>query len=153
MCRSTSGAVIGAKCDPCMAFRKNAADLHSVPVPNEAMRQIGIDLTSKEGYKYLFVAIDYFPKWSEALRLKDKSVPGVAKASFKMICRHKCFQIVFHDQETKFCNHVSNALYKLTGANQGMIIAYHPQIESNEPIAIGLNEKINMVKAVFALFR
>ena len=42
--------------------------LHLVPVPNEVMKQIGIDrsnLPEIDGYKHVVVAIDYFSKWSE----------------------------------------------------------------------------------------
>ena len=52
-----------------------APKLHSVPVPNAVMKQIGIDICSlpeTNDYKYLVVAIDYFSKWTETKPLKQK---------------------------------------------------------------------------------
>ena len=52
-----------------MIFKKNSPELKSIPVPNEVMKQIGIDLCTLpevDGFKHLIVCIDYFSKWSEA---------------------------------------------------------------------------------------
>ena len=72
-------------------FKKISPELNSIPVPNEVMKQIGIDLCTLpevDGFKHLIVCIDYFSKWSEAKALKDKSVPTVAKFLYEIICRH-----------------------------------------------------------------
>lgn len=131
------------KCDPCQrnntAFLKNAPTLHSIPVPNEAMKQIGVDITSLpeiNGYRYVIVAIDYFTKWSEVKALKDKTAVTVAQFLYKLICAHSCFQIQINDQGREFVNSVSDSLHRLTGVKQRITSAYHPQ-------ANGLVERMN----------
>ena len=69
-------------------FKKISPELKSIPVPNEAMKQIGIDLCSLsevDELKHLIVCIDYFSKWSEAKAVKDKSAPTVAKFLHEII--------------------------------------------------------------------
>ena len=61
-------------------FRKISPKLKSIPVANEVMKKIGIELCSLpevDGFKHLIVCIDYFSKWSEAKAVKDKSAPTV----------------------------------------------------------------------------
>jgi len=68
-------------------FKKISPELQSVPVPNEVMKQIGIDLCTLlevDGFKYLIVCIDYFSKWSDAKAVKDKSAPTVAKFLYEV---------------------------------------------------------------------
>ena len=63
-------------------FKKLGLELKSIPVPNEVMKQIGIDLCTLpevDGFKHLIVCIDCFSKWSEAKAVKDKSASTVAK--------------------------------------------------------------------------
>ena len=46
-------------------FKKNSPKLKSIPLPNEVMKQIGIDLCTLpevDGFKHLIVCIDYFLK-------------------------------------------------------------------------------------------
>ena len=43
------------------------------------------------------------------------------------MCRHGCFKTQINDQGKEFVNEVSDALLKLTGANQRVTSAYHPQ--------------------------
>ena len=46
-------------------FKKISPELKSIPVPNEVMKQIGIDLCTLpevDGLKHLIVCIDYFSK-------------------------------------------------------------------------------------------
>ena len=46
-------------------FKKISPELKSIPVPNEVMKQIGIDfctLPEVDGFKHLIVCIDYFSK-------------------------------------------------------------------------------------------
>ena len=51
------------------SLKKFAPELQSVPVPSQAMSQVGVDicqLPPVDGFRYLVVLIDYFTKWSEA---------------------------------------------------------------------------------------
>ena len=101
--------------------KKISPELQSVPVPNEVMKQIGIDicnLPEVDGYKHLIVCIDYFSKWSEAKPVKDKSAETVATFLYEIICRHGCMKIQINDQGREFVNDVMTALLAMTGADQ-----------------------------------
>ena len=46
-------------------FKKIGPELKSIPIPNEVMKQTGIDLCTLpkvDGFKHLIVCIDYFSK-------------------------------------------------------------------------------------------
>ena len=111
-------------------FKKISPELKCIPVPNEVMKQIGIDLCTLpevDGFKHLIVCIDYFSKWSEAKAVKDKSAPTVAKFLYQIICRHGCMRIQINDQGKEFVNQVSENLHEMTGTEQRITSAYHPQ--------------------------
>ena len=102
-------------------FKKISPELKSIPVPNEVMKQIDIDLCTLpevDGFKHLIVCIDYFSKWSEAKAVKDKSAPTVPKFLYETICRHKCMRIQINDQGKEFVNEVSENLPEMTGTEQ-----------------------------------
>ena len=68
-------------------FKKINPELKCIPVPNEVMKQIGIDLYTLpevDGFKHLIVCIDYFSIWPEAKAVKDKGAPTVAKFCTKL---------------------------------------------------------------------
>ena len=95
------------------------------------MWQIGINISclpESDVYKYIVFAIDYFRKWSEGKALKDKSAGSVARFLFEFICRHGCIDIQVNDQGREFVNQVSTELHRLTGVEQRMTSAYHPQV-------------------------
>ena len=113
-------------------FEKQHALLHPVNVPTGVMRQIGVDITAlprtDDGYAYVVMAVDYFSKWPEARAIKDKTAVSVAKFLFEeIICRHGCTEIQINDQGREFVNSVSEELFRLTGTNQHITSAYHPQ--------------------------
>ena len=113
-----------------MIFKKITPELKSIPVPNEVMKQIGIDLYTLpevDGFKHLIVCIDYFSKWSEAKAVKDKSAPTAAKFLCEIICRHGCMRIQINDQGKEFVNEVFENLHETTGTEQRITSAYHPQ--------------------------
>ena len=132
-------------CDTCQqvnsSFQKTRGELQSIPVNPDPFHQIGIDLigplpTTKEGYKYIVTAIDYYTKWTEAQPHKDKSACSVADFIYKIICRHGCFNIEISDQGREFVSTLSQNLHTLTGVNHRISTAYHPQTN-------GLVEKQN----------
>lgn len=111
-------------------IKKISPELQSIPIEPNVMKQVGIDLCNLpevNGYKHLIVLIDYFSKWSEAKPVKDKSAPTVARFLYEMICRHGCFKTQINDQGREFVNQVSDALLELTGTDQRVTSAYHPQ--------------------------
>ena len=104
--------------------------LQSVPVPSEVMKQIGIDicnLPEVDGHKHLVVSIDYFSKWSEAKPLNDKLAELVSNFLCEIICRHGCMRIQINDQRKEFVNEVITNLHEMTGVDQRITSAYHPQ--------------------------
>ena len=111
-------------------FKKISPKLKSIPVPNEVMKQIGIDLRTLpevDGFKHLIVCVDYFSKWSEAKAVKDKSAPTVAKSLYEIICRHGCMRIQINDQGKEFVTKVSENLHEMAGTERRITFAYHPQ--------------------------
>ena len=100
------------KCDQCQRqgkFKKISAELQSIPVKNEVMQQIGVDLCDLpevDGFKHLIVCIDYFSKWSEAKPVSDKTAPTIAQFLYEVICRHGCVEIQINDQGREFVNQV-----------------------------------------------
>ena len=121
-------------CENCQhqsnTFKKISTQLQSIPVPTDVMKQIGIDicnLPEVDGYRHLIVCIDYFSKWSEAKATKDKSAPTVAQFIYDIICRHGCVKIQINDQGKDSVNEVSKNLHEMTGTEQRITSAYHPQ--------------------------
>ena len=102
-----------------------------VSVPGEPWKQVGIDITSltptSDGYKYIIVMVDYFTKWIEAKPLLDKTAKSSAIFIYETICRHCVPRIQINDQGREFVNSLSRELHNLTGIEQHITSAYHPQ--------------------------
>ena len=87
------------KCDQCQKhgnLKKVSTKLHSIPVINDVMQQIGVDvcnLPEVDGFKHLIVCIDYFTKWSEAKPTKDNTAPTIAQFLYDIFCRHGCVKV------------------------------------------------------------
>ena len=90
-------------------------------------QQIGIDICSlkatPDGFCYI-VVVDYFTKWIEAKALKDKTAVSVAQFLYECICRHDVPAIQINYQGREFVN---SELHRLTGTEQRVTSAYHPQ--------------------------
>ena len=121
-------------CDHCQKhlsmLKKFKEELKNIAVLSEAMKQIGVDiccLPSVDEFEYLIVCIDYFSKWSEAKPIHDKSAPTVAQFLYELICMHGCFFIQINDQGREFVNEVADKLHSMTGTQQRVTSAYHPQ--------------------------
>ena len=133
------------KCDECQRHKavpkKISQRLQNAPVPSQVMAQIGVDicnLPEVDEFKHLIVCIDYFSKWSEAKPLKNASALSVAEFLYEIICRFGCIPIQINDQGREFVNVVSENLHRMTGNEQRVTSAYHPQ-------ATGLCERQNRV--------
>ena len=110
--------------------KKVKEKLKNIAVPSGVMKQIGVDiccLPSVDEFEYLIVCIDYFSKWSETKPIHDKSAPTVAQFLYEPICRHGCFAIQINDQGREFVNEIADEPHSMTGTQQRMISAYHPQ--------------------------
>ena len=111
-------------------LKKISPDLQSIPIESEMMKQVGVDLCNLpevDRFKHLIVLIDYFSKWSEVKPVKDKSAPTVAAFLYDVMWRHGCFKIQINDQGKEFVNEVPNKLLEMTGTEQRVTSAYHPQ--------------------------
>ena len=112
-------------------FQKSAPNLHSIPVPMEPWKQVGVDICSLsdgvDGYKYMIVMVDYFTKWVEAKPLKSKSADEVALFIFETFCRLGSAAVQINDQGREFVNQVSKLLHSMYGTKQHITSAYHPQ--------------------------
>ena len=122
-------------CDRCQRsssrFQKAVQEMTPVPVPGEPWKQVGIDITSltptSDGYKYIIVMVDYFTKWIEAKPLLDKTAKSSVIFIYETICRHGVPRIQINDQGREFVNSLSRELHNLTGIEQHITSAYHPQ--------------------------
>ena len=102
----------------------------TIPVPSIVMKQVVVDicnLPEVDGYRHVTVLTDYFSKWSEAKPTKYKSAPTIAQFLYEVMCRYGCFEIQINDQGREFVNEVCKQLYELTGVEQRVTSAYHPQ--------------------------
>ena len=113
--------------------KKVKEEFKNITVPSEVMKEIGVDiccLPSVNEFEYLTVCIDYFCKWSEAKSIHDKSAPTVAQFLYELICRHSCMAIQINDQGREFVNEVADELHSMTGTQQRVTSADHPQSNS-----------------------
>ena len=125
-----------SRCDNCQKVnpvpRQDVAELHPVPVASGGMVQIRVGTTNfpkiDDGYCFAVVALDYFSKRPEARALKDHTAESVAKFLFEgIICHHGCVKIQINDQGREFVNKVFTELHRLSGVEQHVTGAYHPQ--------------------------
>ncbi|XP_065664643.1 uncharacterized protein LOC136086278 [Hydra vulgaris] len=104
--------------------------LKPVKVKQQVIKQVGVDLIKlpeSNRFNYVIVLIDYFSKWTEAEPLMNKAAVSVAAFLCRVICRHGCFQIQVNDQGREFVNSVSIVLHDMTGVQQRVTSADHPQ--------------------------
>lgn len=125
-----------SRCDNCQKVnpvpRQDVAELHPVPVASGGMVQIRVGTTNfpktDDGYCFAVVALDYFSKRPEARALKDHTAESVAKFLFEgIICHHGCVKIQINHQGREFVNKVFTELHRLSGVEQHVTGAYHPQ--------------------------
>lgn len=133
------------RCAECRAVNngpgmdKSAPPLQSIRIPKEPFQQVGIDLITLKpsgGYRYVVTMVDYMTKWVEARALKTKHGPGIGKFMYDMICRYGAIDICLSDQGREFVNKSMKEFAGLTGMEQRISTAYHPQTN-------GLVEKQN----------
>ena len=74
---------------------------------------LGVDITTpaagvptKNGFKHILTATDYFTKWVEAYPLRDKSADSVVKCLHDIFFRHGASKCILTDQGREFVNQV-----------------------------------------------
>ena len=61
--------------------------------------------------------------------IKEKSASTIAQFLYEVMCQHGCFGIqIKEDQGWEFVNEVCKQLHELTGVEQRVTSAYHPQV-------------------------
>jgi Integrase zinc binding domain/Integrase core domain len=130
-------------CDACQRKGKPKRQqlLHPIPV-HSPFYQIGIDFVgplpiTKNGNKYIIVAMDYLTKWPEAKATPAATADETVKFIYEeIICRHGCPQRILSDRGTHFNNQVVNGLMDRFKIKHLLSTPYHPQTN-------GLVERFN----------
>src|SRR2546421_445754 len=130
-------------CDQCQRRGRNKRKepLHPIPV-HEPFHRIGIDFVgplprSKNGNRYIIVAMDYLTKWPEARAFPEATAEVTAQFIYEnIICQHGCPQIILSDRGTHFRNTMIKKLMERFQIKHNLSIPYHPQTN-------GLVERFN----------
>ena len=81
--------------------------------------------------------MDYFTKWPIVKLLKEATARAVSKFIYKkIICEHRCLEVLQSDQETHFVNRVIKELTKKFRIKHHLSSPYYPQTN-------GLVERFN----------
>ncbi len=121
-------------CDICQrrGKYKRSEPLHPIPV-GEPFHRIGIDYVgplprTKEGNKYIIVAMDYLTKWPEARLTKEATAATTVEFIYDdIVCRHGCPGIIQTDRGTHFNNRLLEKLVEKFRIEHIMSTPYHPQ--------------------------
>ena len=130
-------------CDACQRRGKsrNKQPLHPIPV-HSPFYQIGIDFVgplpkTKEGNRYIIVAMDYLTKWPEAKPVPAATAEETEKFIFEdIICQHGCPQVILTDRGMHFNNQLIQKLVERFQIRHLLSTPYHPQTN-------GLVERFN----------
>jgi len=101
--------------------------------PIGTMKKWGIDMVgplqpTKNGNKYIVVAVDYLTKWPEAKAVKDKSAEAIASfIADNIICRHGVPNELTSDNGKEFDNQLLRHITKRTHVKHIFTATYHPQ--------------------------
>src|SRR6266498_4698729 len=83
---------------------------------------------TREGNRYIIVAMDYFSRWSEARPLKAVNADTVATFLYEeIICRFEVSRILQSNRGTHFMNEVIQRLTKSFRIKYSLSSSYHPQ--------------------------
>jgi len=110
--------------------------------PTDIFERWGVDIVgplpiTREGNRYIVVAMDYFSRWPEARPLKMANADTVATFLYEeIICRFGAPRILQSDRGTHFVNELIQRLTKRFRIKHSLSSPYHPQ--SN-----GLVERFN----------
>ena len=130
-------------CEKCQLKGKPRRNQSLNPIEVTApFEHIGIDAVgplpmTKNGNRYLLVAMDYFSKWPFAKAVPDITAETTAKFLHEeIICEHGCFKQLTSDRGTNFTANIIRELCKRLKIRHTFTSAYHPQ-------ANGLVERFN----------
>src|SRR6266498_2048923 len=110
--------------------------------PTDIFERWGVDIVrslpiTREGNRYIIVAMDYFSRWPEARSLKAANADTVGTFLYKeIICRFGAPRILQSDRGTHFVNELIQRLTKRFRIKHSLSSPYHPQLN-------GLVERFN----------
>jgi hypothetical protein len=121
-------------CDICQRRGHETIRQDLTPIEVKApFYRIGIDIKeplsiTKQGNRYIIVAMDYLTKWPEAKPLKDIKATTVAKFLYEeIICRHGIPMILQSDRGSNFMSEVIANLCQNFQIKHFKSSAYRPQ--------------------------
>ena len=109
-----------------------------IPIP---FYMAGVDIVgplkrTRQGNKYILVAIDYYTRYMEAIAMKNQEAETVAKALEDIFSRHGLPGILLTDQGANFQSKLVKSMCQMFNIDQRKTTAYHPQTN-------GLCERFN----------
>ena len=101
--------------------------------PTDIFERWGVDIVgslpiTKEGNRYIIVAMNYFSRWPEARPLKTANADTVATFLYEeIICRFGAPRVLQNDRGTHFVNELIQRLTKKFKVKHSLSSPYHPQ--------------------------
>lgn len=131
-------------CSQIKGHSRSPAPMLEYPFPQKPWHRVHIDTLelplSENGYKYLFVAIDYFSRYCILQPIPNKKAETIATAILnQIICNYSTPQTIITDQGTEYMNQIVKELCNLFSIKKVNIHAYHPQ---SNGVVERLNRKI-----------
>ncbi len=134
-------------CHTCARIKGNTlspAAMLTYPVPRKPWQRVHIDTLelpmSENGFKYLFVAIDYFSRYCILQPMLNKRVETIALIIFThIITDFTTPQVIITDNGSEFNNSILTEMGNLFHVKKINVQAYHPQ---SNGVVERLNEKI-----------
>ena len=131
-------------CDTCLRTKtvpRPRWPMQPLPVIPMPFYMIRVDIVgplkrTRQGNKYILVAIDYYTKFTEAMAMKDQEAEIVARALEEIFSRHGLPGVLLTDQGTNFQSNLVKSMCRMFNIDQRRTTAYHPQTN-------GLCERFN----------
>lgn len=121
-------------CENCQKRGKPNRNEEFIPIKiGQPFHRIGIDIkgplpVTKNGNKYIIVAMDYLTKWPEARAITNMRADTVAKFIYEeIICRHGTPYEILSDRGRSFLNQVIEELCDKFQTKHRLTSAYRPQ--------------------------
>ena len=124
-------------CIPCNQKKappkRTKAKVVPMPVATEPFERVRTDIlgpfvTSKNGYKYVLVFVDYLTKYMELVPLQNVKSHTVATAFIEhVVCRHGVPRTLHSDRGTQFLSALTLSVMKLLNVTKTNTTSWHPQ--------------------------
>ena len=134
-------------CLTCAQIKGNPhspAPILEYPIPSKPWQRIHIDTLelplSENGYKYLFVAIDYFSRYCILQPIPNKKAETIATTIInQIICNYSTPHTIITDQGSEYVNQIMSELCNQFSIKKVNIHVYRPQ---SNGVVERLNRKI-----------